>query len=120
MAIAQHLPIYKRLAELALLVSELIANWRRPFGFTLGTRVLDQCFDLSLLVFRANSASGQQRVAYIQQTLEGIQVIELSLRLAVDLKLLSPKQHGRTVALTDDIGRQATGWKKNAAASPEA
>lgn len=120
MAIAQHLPIYKRLAELALLVSELIANWRRPFGFTLGQRVLNECFDLSLLIFRANSASGQERVAHLQQATEKLQVIELSLRLAVDLKLLSPKQHGRTVVLTDDIGRQATGWKKNAAASPEA
>ncbi|MDG9928497.1 MULTISPECIES: four helix bundle protein [unclassified Pseudomonas] len=119
MAIAQHLPIYKRLAELALLVAELSAGWRRPFGRTLGERVLNECFDLSLLVFRANSATGAARVAYIQQALEGIQVVELALRLAVDLRLLSPKQHGRTVELTDDIGRQATGWKRNAA-SPEA
>ena len=118
MAIAQHLPIYKRAGDLARLIAELTKGWRRDFKRTLGEKALNECIDVSILIFRANSAAGQERAAYIQQALERIQVIELMLRLAVDLGLLTGAQHGRAIQITDDMGRQATGWKKNAAASP--
>lgn len=118
MAIAQHLPIYKRAGELARLVADLSKGWRRDFKRTLGEKVLNECIDVSILVFRANTAGGQERVAHIQQILERIQVVELMLRLSVDLGLLNSTQHGRAIQITDDIGRQATGWKRNAAASP--
>ena len=120
MAIAQHLPIYKRNSELILLVTELSAGWRKPFGFKLGGRIVDRCFELSELIAEANIASGAERVAHLQHALKKVRLIEEALRLAVDLRVLSPKQHARTIVLTDDIGRQATGWKRNAAASPEA
>ncbi|MBU1330908.1 MAG: four helix bundle protein [Gammaproteobacteria bacterium] len=118
MAIAQHLPIYKQAGALAKLVADLVKNWRRDFKRTLGDKVLNECLDVSILIFRANTASGQQRVDFIQQTLERIQIVELMLRLAADLMLVTPEQHGTAIKITDDIGRQATGWKRNAAASP--
>jgi hypothetical protein len=120
MAIAQHLPVYKLVRDLAQLVADLIKDWRKDFRRALGERALDECFQLAILIFRANVASGQERVAFIQQAREGLQVIELALRLAADLRLITPEQHGRTIQLTDNIGRQATGWKNNAAASPAA
>ncbi|MFY1862278.1 four helix bundle protein, partial [Achromobacter xylosoxidans] len=53
---------------------------------------------------------------------ERVVAVDLSLRLAVDLRLISRGQYGEAIALTDSIGRQATGWLKHSenalAASP--
>ena len=120
MAIAQHLPIYKLAGDLTSLAADLTKNMPRDFKRTLGEKVLNECIDVSILIFRANVAEGQGKLPFIQQILESIQVIELMLRLAVDKHLISTGQFARAIELTDPLGRQATGWKKHAAASPAA
>lgn len=120
MALAQHLPIYKLASDLAGLAADLTKNMRREFKRTLGEKLLMECIEVSILIFRANVAEGPDRVQHIQQILERIQVIELMLRLALDKHLIAPGQYARTVAITDPLGRQATGWKKHAATSPAA
>jgi len=116
MAITQHLPIYKLARDLTSLAADLTKNMPRDFKRTLGEKVLIECIDMSILIFRANVAVGQERLAHIQQLLERNQVIELILRLCVDRRLISTGQYARAIELTDQLGRQATGWKKHAAA----
>ncbi|UGA37891.1 four helix bundle protein [Chromobacterium haemolyticum] len=51
--------------------------------------------------------------------LERLQVVELTLRLSHDLRLIAPRQYAGAIELTDKIGRQATGWRKSlSSASP--
>jgi len=50
--------------------------------------------------------------------LERLQVVELILRLSKDMRLISTKQYAQVVELTEEVGKQATGWKKHSAASP--
>ena len=118
MAITQHLPIYKLASDLTSLAADLTKNMPRDFKRTLGEKVLVECIDVSILIFRANVAEAQARVAHIQHILERTQVIELMLRLAVDKRLISTGQYARSIEITDQLGRQATGWKKYAVASP--
>lgn len=120
MALHHQLPIYKLASDLASLAADLAKNMPRDFKRTLGEKVLMECIEVTILIFRANIAVGQGKVPYIQQILERIQVIELMLRLAIDKHLISPRQFARAIEITDPIGRQATGWKKNAATSPAA
>lgn len=120
MAIAQHLPIYKLASDLTSLAADLIKNMPRDFKRTLGEKVLVECIEVTILIFRANVAEGRDRLPHIQQILERTQVIELMLRLAVDKRLISTGQYARAIEITDPIGRQATGWKRHAAASPAA
>lgn len=116
MAIAQHLPIYKLASDLTSLAADLTKNMPRDFKRTLGEKVLTECIDMSILIFRANAAAGQERSTHIQHLLERNQVIELILRLCVDRRLISTRQYARAIEITDQLGRQATGWKKHAAA----
>ncbi|MFN3766798.1 MAG: four helix bundle protein [Ectopseudomonas guguanensis] len=120
MALSQHLPIYKLARDLTGLAVSLTRNMPRDLKRTLGDRVLDQCFDMSLLIFRANVAQGTDRLGHIQQLLERNQVTELTLRLCVDHRLISTKQYANAIEITDQIGKQATGWKKQTAAAPVA
>ncbi|MDP3848591.1 MAG: four helix bundle protein [Pseudomonas sp.] len=120
MALAQHLPIYKLASDLCSLAADLTKNMRREFKRTLGEKLLTECIEVTIQIFRANTAEGRDRVQHIQQILERIQVIELMLRLALDKQLIGANQYARTVEITDPLGRQATGWKKHAATSPAA
>ncbi len=120
MAITQHLPIYQLARDLTSLAADLTKNMPRDFKRTLGEKVLVECIDMSILIFRANVAEGQGRLDFIQQLLERNQVVELILRLCVDRRLISQAQYARAIEITDSLGRQATGWKKHAAATPAA
>jgi len=120
MALSLHLPIYKLARDLTGLAVSFTRNMPRDLKRTLGDKVLDECFEMSLLIFRANVAQGSERQGFIQQLLERNQVTELALRLCVDHRLISTKQYAQAVQITDQIGKQATGWKKHTAAAPVA
>ncbi len=44
--------------------------------------------------------------------LERLQVLELLLRLCLDMKILPTKKYAAIVEMTGSIGRQANGWRK--------
>ncbi|WP_353630670.1 four helix bundle protein [Achromobacter xylosoxidans] len=119
MALHTDTKIFKATYDLSLLVTKLVANMPRNYKADFGAELRKQCFELVALVYRANSASDRPPVIRILR--ERVVAVDLSLRLAVDLRLISRGQYGEAIALTDDIGRQATGWLKhseNALAAP--
>lgn len=119
MALHTDTKIFKVTYDLSLLVTRYVANMPRNYKADFGADLRKQCFELVALVYRANSASDRPPVIRILR--ERVVAVDLSLRLAVDLRLISRGQYGEAIALTDSIGRQATGWLKhseNALAAP--
>ncbi|MBN9640395.1 MAG: four helix bundle protein [Achromobacter sp.] len=119
MALHTDTKIFKATYDLSLLVEKLVANMPRNYKAVFGKRLHAQSFDLVMQVYRANSAT--DRPPLIRALREGVEATNLSLRLAVDLRLISRPQYGQAIELTDSIGRQATGWLKhseNALAAP--
>jgi len=119
MALHTDTKIYKATYDLSLLVEKLVANMPRNYKAVFGKRLHEQSFDLVMQVYRANTAA--DRAPLIRVLREGVEAANLSLRLASDLRLISRGQYGEAIALTDSIGRQATGWLKhseNALAAP--
>lgn len=111
MALHTDTRIFKVTYDLSLLVTKLVANMPRNYKADFGAGLRQQCFELVMLVYRANSASDRPPIIRILR--EGIEAANLSLRLASDLRLISRGQYGEAIALTDSIGRQATGWLKH-------
>jgi hypothetical protein len=119
MALHTQLPIYKVTYDLLTLITKLTANMNRDFKRSLGDELRKDCVSLVRLVYRANSA--RNKVPHLEMLLENLQVIELTLRLSVDMRLISHGQYAAAIELTDKIGKQAQGWKrKSATASPAA
>ncbi|BAK75780.1 hypothetical protein NH8B_0948 [Pseudogulbenkiania sp. NH8B] len=118
MALHTTLPIYKVTYDLLVLVTELTRNMSRDFKSTLGNDLRKECVDLVLLIYHANSAS--DKVPHLSKMLERLQVVELTLRLCSDLHLISRGQYAKAIALTDQIGKQANGWRKKSASTPAA
>lgn len=118
MALHTTLPIYKVTYDLLTLVTELTRNMSRDFKGTLGNDLRKECVDLVLLIYRANCETN--KVPHLTALLERLLVVELTLRLSSDLHLISRGQYAKAIALTDQIGKQANGWRKKSAAAPAA
>ena len=111
MAQYKHLPIYKTTYELLNQITMATRGFPKDFKYTLGSRLREECVELVLLIFRANSNISRRTA--IMDALERVQVLELLLRLCKDMRLLTIKQFSSACELTDNLGRQATGWLKS-------
>lgn len=109
MAQYKHLPIYKTTYELLELVMRKTKDFPRDFKYSLGEKIRNECIELVVFIYKANTLR-QQRREYLQQILERVQVIELMLRLAKDLRLFNVAVFSEIVLLTDSLARQAQGW----------
>jgi hypothetical protein len=118
MALHKDLPIYKTAYELLTSAIKITANFPRDFKRLIGDEIRKECMAITLLIFRANVAAN--KTPHIDQLLEHLQVIELTLRLSRDMRFISTKQYAQAIEYTDSVGKQAQGWKKQQAASPAA
>lgn len=114
MAQYKHLPIYKTTYELLEAVTRKTKDFPRDFKYSLGDKIRNECIELVVFIYKANSLR-QQREEHLHQILERVQVIELMLRLAKDLRLFNVNAFSEIVALTDSLARQAQGWIKHTA-----
>jgi len=116
MALHHQLPIYKLAYDLLSATTDITRNIPRDFKRLIGEKVREECVEILVLIFRANVA--RNKTPHIEDLLERLQVVELLLRLSKDKRFISTKQYARAIEITDGIGRQATGWKRHAAAAP--
>ena len=104
----KHLPVYKKTYELLIETVRLTKNFPKEFKYTLGEKLKDELMELVVLIYRANSE--ENRLASVERIMERIQVIELMIRLAQDLRVISEAQYARLVEMTESLGRQTQGW----------
>jgi hypothetical protein len=118
MALHTQLPIYKVTYELFKVTTEMTRNMPRDFKASLGGEIRKECVALLVLVFRANTS--ENKFPHLTALLERNQVVELLLRLCTDMGFISHKNYGKAIELTDQIGKQANGWRSKFAPPPVA
>ena len=116
MALHKDLPIYKAAYDLLGVAVEITKHFPRDFKRLMGDKVREECVEIIVLIFKANVAF--QKIIHIDLLLERLQVIELLLRLSRDKRFISVKQYAEVIDITDAIGKQASGWKKQQATAP--
>ena len=114
MALHTNLPIYKVAYNLLDTITDLAKNMPRDFKASIGGKLRDECVEIVVLIFRANCA--HDKVPHLDLLIERLQVTELLLRLSRDKRLVSTRQYAQAIELTNSIGKQASGWRKYAAA----
>ena len=110
MALHTDTEIYKSTYDLSKLVTLLVANMPRNFKADFGAELRRRCMALVMRTYEANT--NEDKAAILQRMRMEIETVNLSLRLAVDLRLISVNQYSRAIVITDSIGKQATGWQK--------
>lgn len=117
MALHKDLPIYKAAYDLLGVAVEITKNFPRDFKRLMGDKVREECVEIIVLIFKANVSFN--KIPHIDLLLERLQVIELLLRLSRDKRFIAIKQYAGAIEITDTIGKQASGWKKQQAAAPD-
>jgi len=110
---AKETPIYATTYQLAEMLLRVTRNIPRDLNPARGQRIMDTSMNMILTIYRANAAR-EGRAELVEKVLEDLQVIEMAIRLASDQHLISRKQHGQLIELTDSIGRQGYRWKQDA------
>lgn len=116
MAVTTALPIYKVAYDLFGVVTDAVRNMPRDVKQIVGSRIATEAMDIVVLIFRANAAA--DKVPHLIDLLERLEVINLLLRLARDKGFIKNPPYAKAIALTDQVGKQAGGWKKHSASSP--
>jgi len=111
MALHTEIEIYKATYELTKLVIPLVANMPRNYKADFGAELRRRCMALVMRTYEANTTDDKPPV--LRRMRQEVEAVNLSLRLAVDLQLISRPQFARAIALTEGIGKQATGWQKH-------
>jgi hypothetical protein len=106
------LPIYQTGQKLAQLAYQAQQNMPRGFKRTLGEHIAARCMDMLNHMAMANAVKGQSRADHVNAILANKEAAQVMLRVAHDLRLISPKIWGDSVLLLGSIGKQAGGWLK--------
>lgn len=117
MALHTDLPIYKAAFDLLTEVTQLTRHMPRDVKATVGRTLYADCLDVTTQIARANQA--QDKARHLEALLDRTTRIEVQLRMSRDAKFIATPGYARAIQLTQAVGRQATGWKRNAA-SPAA
>jgi hypothetical protein len=116
-ALASTLPIYRVTYDLLQVATRITKDMPRDYKQSLGNKIREECVELVVLIYRANCSRDKR--PHLEALQEHLQVTVLLLRLSKDLRLISTGQFAQTVELTDQIGRQSSGWLKSSS-SPAA
>ncbi len=110
MALTEELPIFRAVSRLLNQIAPLTSGFPKFYKYSLGTRLWDLCLDMSELIYEANSS--YEKTARIGALLGKLQRMKMLMRLTVEQRILSERQYAHVALTMDEIGRQATAWKR--------
>ena len=116
----QDLPIYKATYDLMLSLMNYVKNMEKGYKQLIGNKLLDECSESILMIYKANYARGKERVNCINLLKNKLEVLQLLIRLSKDLRLISIKQFSNLIEIQDSINKQINGWLKYAKDTIEA
>lgn len=110
MARYEHLPIYAKAYELAVLVERQVQGFSRYHKYAIGADLRALCRVMLRRVIRANNAV-ERRADELRALREAVEEFLVLVRLARDVKAFSAlKTYEHCANLALSIGRQTEGW----------
>jgi len=110
--------IYRAARELMLAVVKHLRSLPRDYQVSLGYDARRAARGIVILIYRANSAWDQAKLPHLQELLELLEDLKLTLRICDELGLISHDQHAEEIHLMESVGRQATGLRDHFAGAP--
>ena len=104
------LPVTQKAYDLLLWLVLRVERFPRAHKFTLGDRLETAALDLNLALLEAGHAHSKERVLHRANRL--LDQIRILLRLARDLRVLTPRQHEYASGSVEELGRMVGGWLK--------
>ncbi len=112
MARYDHLPIFKRMMELAIFIENAVRHFSRYHKYTLGSELRTMCHDGLALIGEANAT--KNRSALLLQLRRLLERIKIHLMLAKEVRAFNKsKTFFSATDLVVDVSRQNEGWLRS-------
>ena len=108
------LTIYKDSYALLSLAMKAVKNMPRDSKQLIGFKLRDDCGAILDSVREANTVTGADKVRFIDTLHKRLHSVEVFLRFSRDERLVSTGAYADAIKLTQSIGRQAGGWRREA------
>lgn len=86
MALTEELPIYRATYRLLNLLIRVTQDFPHFYKYSLGTRMVDVCLDMSMLLYKANSS--YEKVELIKEFLSKFSILQMLLRVCAEQKVI--------------------------------
>ena len=117
MGLHTELEIYKVSYDLMGFAIDLITNMPRAIKPVVGVKLRDECLALFTCIQEANIA--ENKTPHLLEVQKRLEMANVLFRLSRDKRFIATGQYARAIELTGSIGKQATAWRKQSAASPD-
>ena len=112
MARYEHIKIFQCAYILTIEIYKTTGNFGREFKFTLGEKIKNAAHEILDAIMRVNSLPDKDKPAGLSEIEFKKENLRIYLRIACDLKLISPGRVGILNEKIEELGRQLGGWQK--------
>lgn len=110
-----HIKIFQCAYLLTVEIYRTTSNFGREYKFTLGEKIKDAAHDVLDLIMKANALPDTEKQKYFSEIDYKKENLRVYLRIACDLKQVSPGRLGAINEKIEEVGRQLGGWQRWAA-----
>lgn len=89
---------------------KITSKFSKTYKYTLGEKLKNHCGDMLDMIVAANAADNKKDL--LRNIDSQLEKIRIHLRIACDLKIISPNLLGVLNKRLEEIGRQLGGWQK--------
>lgn len=111
---SEELPLFLEVYRFVNDILSLVEKLPRACKYTIGDKLVKESLELFEYVQLTNSTlfkDGKKR--YIERFIIKFSLVKILLRLCIDRKYITFKQHALLLPYIDSIGKQSTAWKKS-------
>lgn len=114
MALHTTLDLYAAIYDLLNVAADVVVQMRRDAKRIFGEKIIDACIKLDLHLRNANMVmDAQAKEPHLLLLLEGLEEIELLIRMCCDKGWIDRNGYGKMALRTQSIGRQTNGLRRH-------
>ena len=108
----EHIRIFQCAYMLTIEIYKTTKNFGKEFKFTLGEKLKNSAHEILDAIMRVNSMSDKEKQAHFSEIDFKKENLRVYLRIACELKLVSPGRLGVLNEKIEELGKQLGGWSR--------
>jgi len=112
MALFTNLPVYKLGYDLLIEIYNRTKSFPREYKYTIGEKLKAESLNMLINVYKANKSKVINRLQYIDDARQNVEVLRLLMRITHDLKVIGTKGFTLINIKIEELSKQLTGWQK--------
>lgn len=113
MVLYHQLPLYQTTYTLLIQLYNVTSHFPKEYKYTLGEKTKTVSLDLLIGIYQANTVIGNQRYEKLTELRVYYETLNISIRIARDIRIMSLTQYADLSLLMDSIGKQLVARQKS-------